>query len=440
MPRTLVATLLLGLALLLGAGQASAAVTVGSSLRARADLVHAVRFVLYGAADRPPGRPARGHDPERRRHHPLARAGRRRRGWRGCASCSRSRTAAHVAVAESDPQVLQRGHAPGRDVIYEFAAQIPVSEGDLIALDRDRRAGAVFHSYGADASYATATFAPVLGDGPRDPAAARRGPRASAQRRPRARRRPRRPRRRDPGLLPAGPGRHARRAVPAAGGAAAGRHAGRTRHAGRHRGADGHRGRRAGTAHRPVAATAQRGAEGPAHPPPAGRAQRVAPRRPSGARHAASAQRSHAQRPPAAAEGPSHAAPAYGAPAGGARTGAEEAGDPAPPLAGARRAARAQADPPPGPAAAEGPAQPAPRHRTAREAEPAEAAGAAGVRAALLARRAPRRRYAARSSRGMASRSRCGSSATSGSEPSASARSQAASVSLTRSVRASAWA
>jgi hypothetical protein len=74
-------------------------------------------------------------------------------------------------VAVSDPARLARAHRPGQDVLYRFDARIPVSEGDRIALDHDRTAGGVFHSYGADTSYATATFAPALGSAPAVPSA-----------------------------------------------------------------------------------------------------------------------------------------------------------------------------------------------------------------------------------------------------------------------------
>jgi hypothetical protein len=47
-------------------------------------------------------------------------------------------------------------------VLYEFPARIPVSSGDLLALDRTRRAGGVFHGYAGDASRRAAQFDPLL--------------------------------------------------------------------------------------------------------------------------------------------------------------------------------------------------------------------------------------------------------------------------------------
>jgi len=65
-------------------------------------------------------------------------------------------------VATSGWASLNRRHAPGADVLYEFPVRIPVLAGDLIALDRTRRGGGVFHTYGADASWREAQFDPVL--------------------------------------------------------------------------------------------------------------------------------------------------------------------------------------------------------------------------------------------------------------------------------------
>ena len=68
------------------------------------------------------------------------------------------------AVASGDWVRLDRPHAPGEDVLYTFPARIPVRAGDAIALDRDARAGGIFHSYGQEPSYAVAEFAPPLAD------------------------------------------------------------------------------------------------------------------------------------------------------------------------------------------------------------------------------------------------------------------------------------
>jgi hypothetical protein len=67
------------------------------------------------------------------------------------------------------PQVtLDRPHRAGQDVLYEFPARIPVHAGDTIGLDRDAKAGGIFHSYGTNTAYAIAVFAPPLADSARD--------------------------------------------------------------------------------------------------------------------------------------------------------------------------------------------------------------------------------------------------------------------------------
>lgn len=68
-------------------------------------------------------------------------------------------------VASSDEVRLDRPRQAGKDVLYTFPTRITVREGDRLALDRDRGAGGVFHSYGQNASYETATYAPALKDG-----------------------------------------------------------------------------------------------------------------------------------------------------------------------------------------------------------------------------------------------------------------------------------
>lgn len=68
-------------------------------------------------------------------------------------------------VAASDEVRLDRPRQPGKDVLYTFPTRLSVRAGDRLALDRDRSAGGVFHSYGQNASYATATYAPALAEG-----------------------------------------------------------------------------------------------------------------------------------------------------------------------------------------------------------------------------------------------------------------------------------
>src|SRR6476659_7376526 len=67
----------------------------------------------------------------------------------------------YTAVAASDPVRLDRPHQPGQDVLYEFPVRITVHAGDTIGLDRDAKAGGIFHTYGTNTTYAVATFAPA---------------------------------------------------------------------------------------------------------------------------------------------------------------------------------------------------------------------------------------------------------------------------------------
>ena len=74
----------------------------------------------------------------------------------------------YTSIAIGDEVVLDRPHQPGQDVLYEFPARIPVQAGDTIGLDRDSKAGGIFHSYSTDASYAVDDFAPRLKDDAKD--------------------------------------------------------------------------------------------------------------------------------------------------------------------------------------------------------------------------------------------------------------------------------
>lgn len=70
----------------------------------------------------------------------------------------------YTSVAAGDFVALDRPHSPGQDVLYEFPVRIPVHEGDTIGLDRDAKAGGIFHTYGTNSTYAADEFAPALED------------------------------------------------------------------------------------------------------------------------------------------------------------------------------------------------------------------------------------------------------------------------------------
>ena len=69
-----------------------------------------------------------------------------------------------TAIRGFDWAHLDRRHAPGQDVLYEFPVRIPVVAGDVVAIDRDSKAGGIFHSYGDNTTYAAAEFAPMVKD------------------------------------------------------------------------------------------------------------------------------------------------------------------------------------------------------------------------------------------------------------------------------------
>lgn len=148
---------------------ASAAVTVGSSLRERADLfTRCDSFCTELPVSRPGGLAGATIPSDGVLTRWRIRAA--TRGWVRLRILRPDGAGGYTPVAASEPMQLTGYHAPGQDVRYEFPAQIPVRAGDVLALDRDRSAGAVFHSYGGDLSYSTATFAPALGDAPAAPA------------------------------------------------------------------------------------------------------------------------------------------------------------------------------------------------------------------------------------------------------------------------------
>jgi hypothetical protein len=70
----------------------------------------------------------------------------------------------YTSLAAGDWVRLDRPHQPGHDILYEFPVRLPVHAGDTIALDRDPRAGGIFHYYGTNTSYAAAVFSPALAD------------------------------------------------------------------------------------------------------------------------------------------------------------------------------------------------------------------------------------------------------------------------------------
>jgi hypothetical protein len=145
------------------ASDASAAVTVGSSLRERADLfTRCDSFCTELPVSRPgdlPGATIPGDGVLTRWRVRAA-----TRGWVRLRILRPDGAGGFTPVAASDPMQLSGYHAPGQDNRYAFAAQIRVQAGDVLALDHDRAASALFHSYGADTSYSAATFSPAVGD------------------------------------------------------------------------------------------------------------------------------------------------------------------------------------------------------------------------------------------------------------------------------------
>jgi hypothetical protein len=157
-----------GLAVSATAGPASAAVTVGSSLDVRANLVATCRSSAgcTATAEALGGRPiAIGEDGVIVR-------------WR---VRSASRATATLRVLRPGPdgtlvsvragprrRLTQRPRA-GHDARYVFAARIPVERGDLLAVDLGHGPAAVFHLRGGPA-YAVLSFEPALaGADPRGP-------------------------------------------------------------------------------------------------------------------------------------------------------------------------------------------------------------------------------------------------------------------------------
>jgi hypothetical protein len=169
MRHVLVVLFVLGtLFLIAGASDASAAITVGSSLRERANLfTRCDSFCTELPVARPGGLPGAQIPADGVLTRWRIRAA--TRGWVRLRILRPQEDGSFAPVGASDPMQLTGYHAPGQDNRYEFPAQIPVRAGDVLALDHDRAAGAVFHGYGADLSYSAATFSPALGDGPATP-------------------------------------------------------------------------------------------------------------------------------------------------------------------------------------------------------------------------------------------------------------------------------
>jgi hypothetical protein len=142
---------------------AEAAVTVGSSLRERANLfTRCDSYCTEMQVTRPGGLPGATIPSDGVITRWRIRAA--TRGWVRLRILRPVGDGTFKAVAASDPVQLSNYHDPGQDSQYQFRAKIPVLAGDVLALDRDRSAGAVFHGYGADTSYSAATFSPALGD------------------------------------------------------------------------------------------------------------------------------------------------------------------------------------------------------------------------------------------------------------------------------------
>lgn len=142
---------------------ATAAITVGSSLRERADLfTRCDSFCTELPVARPGGLPGATIPSDGVVVRWRIRAA--TRGWVRLRILRPDGAGGYTPVAASEPTQLTGYHGPGHDNRYAFGVSIPVQAGDVLALDRDRSAGAVFHSYGADTSYSAATFSPALGD------------------------------------------------------------------------------------------------------------------------------------------------------------------------------------------------------------------------------------------------------------------------------------
>src|SRR4051794_36367216 len=149
-------------ALALASGTAEAATTVGSSLRQRANL-----YVRCGGdctsvqTARPGGAglaiPADGVISRWRIRAATL-------GFVRIRILRQEQDGGWTAVLGGDWVHLDRTHQPGQDVLYEFPVRIPVHAGDVVAIDRDAKAGGIFHSYGDNTTYAVAEFAPMLKD------------------------------------------------------------------------------------------------------------------------------------------------------------------------------------------------------------------------------------------------------------------------------------
>jgi len=150
------------LAVLAVPAAAPAATTVGSSLRQRADLYVRCSSVCTAAQSARPGGagltiPADG----------ILTRWRVRAATLGMVRLRIVRPEADGSwsgVASGDWVRLDRPHEPGQDVLYTFPARIAVRAGDAIALDRDAKAGGIFHSYGTEPAYAVAEFSPPLAE------------------------------------------------------------------------------------------------------------------------------------------------------------------------------------------------------------------------------------------------------------------------------------
>ena len=143
-------------------GTAQGAITVGSSLRVRADLFIRCNTTCSSVQSTRPGGTGLVIPEDgvltRWRVRSATLGTLRLRVFR------REEDGGYTSVAIGPEVTLDRSHQPGQDVLYEFPVRIPVHAGDTIGVDRDGKAGGIFHSYGTNASYAVADYAPKLAD------------------------------------------------------------------------------------------------------------------------------------------------------------------------------------------------------------------------------------------------------------------------------------
>jgi hypothetical protein len=67
-----------------------------------------------------------------------------------------------TGAGTSQPETLRASRVAGRDATYTFSTRLPVRAGDIIGVDRERRAGALFHASSGAATLLS--FQPPLAD------------------------------------------------------------------------------------------------------------------------------------------------------------------------------------------------------------------------------------------------------------------------------------